>query len=163
MAQIARRTGVSYTVAYGLTRVQQRGFASYSEYRALLAKERGFSSHYEYVEDLLQQRGFSSDSQYREHLAQQKGFLSDSKYREHLSKQRCQQQRNRKVSALVNQRLRQLGRNQSWLARQLGVSRQAASLYVQGKLVPRGDRLGTLLDIICPDHTTRRNLEGLGE
>lgn len=122
-AEIARRTGISYTTVYSLTRVQQRGFASNYEYEV--------------------------------HLAQQRGFESVNEYREYCAQHRTERKANRELGDLVKQKLKELGKNQSWLAEQLGVSRQAASFYAQGKSIPRGVRLVRLLDIVYDDHESK--------
>ena len=49
---------------------------------------------------------------------------------------------------MIDNRLKELGRNQSWLAEQLGVSKQAVSLYVQGKSKPKGEKLDKLFGVL---------------
>jgi len=130
---------------------------------AEIARQTGVSYGSVYGLTRAQQRGFASGYKYEEHLAQEKGFASHYEYVDHLSQQRSKRKRNRKVRGLVRKRLRELGKNQSWLAEELGVSRQAVSLYVQGKSIPRGETLGRLLDIICSDDATRRSLDDVVE
>lgn len=124
-----------------------------------IARQVGVSSSSVYGLTRAHQRGFASDYKYQEYLAQQNGFASRYEYVEHLSQQRSKRKRNRQLRGLVRKRLREIGKNQSWLAEELGVSRQAVSLYVQGKSIPRGKTLGRLLDIICSDDATRRSLD----
>jgi transcriptional regulator with XRE-family HTH domain len=40
--------------------------------------------------------------------------------------------------------LKNLGKNQSWLAEEIGVTRQSVSLYVKGRSVPKDDLLQKL-------------------
>ena len=139
---------VSYSSVYGLTRVLQRGFESLGAYRDHLARAKGFESRSEYEQELVRKRGFESYHEYKKQLA----------------KERTKRGPNRTISQLMKSSLAELGESQSWLARELGVSRQAVSLYAQGKSIPTGETLTQLLDIICPrDPATRRGLDDLVE
>lgn len=106
--EIARQTGVSYFSVYGMTRARQR-----------INPDTG--------------NPFESLTQYHEHLARQrinpdtgKKFKSLSERQDYLARQRIN--KNKELSDLISSRLKELGQNQSWLAEQLGVSRQAVSL-----------------------------------
>ncbi len=89
--KIAKKTGVSYSSVYGLTKLQEKinpetdkPFSSNTEYQNFLAKKKGFASHNKYQEHLLDKQGFTSRHEYQEHLAQEKGFNSRHEYQEHL-------------------------------------------------------------------------------
>ena len=117
-AEIARQTGVSYSSVYGLTRIRQR-----------VNPETG--------------EPFESRNQYQEYTARQRvnpetgePFESRSQYQEYTARQRVNRPENQGLSDLIKKRLKELGRNQSWLSREIGVSRQAVSKYVQGKYTP---------------------------
>ncbi len=127
--EIVKQTRVSYSFVYGLTRAKERGFASRTEYEKHLVKER---------------RGFASLAEYREHLAKERGFASRTKYEQYLAKKRQQRPENQGLGKLIVTRLKELGRNQSWLAREIKVTRQAVSLYAQGRSVPTEDLLESL-------------------
>ncbi len=88
VTEIAKRTKVSYSTAYGNTRAQERGFASLTEYEKHLAQERGFASLTEYEKYRAQERGFASQTDYQKHLAQERGFASRTAYQKHLAQER---------------------------------------------------------------------------
>ena len=98
---------------------------------------------------------FESQTDYLEYRARQrtnpetgKSFESLTKLQQYRARQRTNSKKNRELSDLVKKRLEELEQNQSWLAEQLGVSRQAVSLYAQGKSLPKGEKLEQLLKII---------------
>ncbi len=154
-AEIAKETGVSYGTVCNMTRAQHLGFPSTYDYQQHLLHERGFSSAFEYELFLARRKGFSSAQESREQLALDRGFASDFDYRQHLAGVRSTRTSNRKMSATINRRLSELGRNQSWLADQLGVSRQVVSQYAQGKLVPRGANLEKLVRALTSGEALR--------
>jgi plasmid maintenance system antidote protein VapI len=131
-AEIARQTGVSYSSVYGLTKVRQR-----------VNPETG--------------EPFESQSQYQEYTARQRvnpetgePFESLSQYQEYTARQRVNRPENQGLSDLINRRLKELRRNQAWLAEEMGVTRQAVSLYVKGRSTPTNDllqRLYSSLDV----------------
>ncbi|MEK6872362.1 MAG: helix-turn-helix domain-containing protein [Nanoarchaeota archaeon] len=125
--EIAEQTGVSYSSVWGITKLTEKGFKTYGEY----------------LEHLAQQKGFKTYSEYQVHLAQQRinpetgqAYASRTEYQEHLAQQRQKHPKNKELSGLINLKLEELGRNQSWLAEQLGVSGQTVSQYIQGKSIP---------------------------
>ena len=162
--RIAKSVRVSYASAWGMTEGRRQGFASRSEYQEHLAQQKGFASLTEYHEHLAQQKGFASRSEYQEHLAKERGFASLTKYqehlakergfaslteyREHLAKERSRERPNKELSNLIKSRLKKLKRNQSWLAEQIGVSRQAVSFYATGKTIPQDGTLNRLFAIL---------------
>ena len=156
--EIARRIKVSYTLSYSYTRVKQRGFASYGEYLRHLAKQKGFGSRTKYEKNLAKQKGFGSLNEFQENLAKQKGFGSLNEYQEYLAKKRQERPENQELSDLINKRLKELGKNQSWLARQAGVSREMVSKYAQGKSIPNNDRLKKLYSALEVPYQTLDDL-----
>jgi ribosome-binding protein aMBF1 (putative translation factor) len=113
------------------------------------------------------QRGFASYSEYREYMAGQKGFASDSEYKTYLSKERQRKLENKTLSSLIKKRLRELGENQSWLAREINVTRASVSNYAHGKYTPSRkilERLYSALEIQPPrleDKIPYQKLENL--
>src|SRR3989344_3975891 len=179
MTEIANLTGVSYSTAYKLTRLEQRinpetgqQFSSYGEYQTHLARQRashgehqddlarrkGFSSSGEHQDDLARRKGFSSRGEYQTHLAKQKGFSSRGEYETHLARQRQERPQNQELSDLIKKRLKELGQNQTWLSQQMGVSRQAVSYYVQGKVIPKGEHLPKLYSALEVPYNTLDDL-----
>src|SRR3989344_2138776 len=127
-SEIAMQTGISYSSVYGLTKVRQRvnpetgeKFKSYGDYQDYLARQR--------VNPETEEK-----------------FKSYGDNQDYLARQRVNQ--NKEQSDLIRGRLEEMGKNQSWLAEQLGVSKQAVSLYIQGKSKPRGERLDKLLRVL---------------
>ena len=138
--EIARQTGVPYQLTW--TYVQ--GFASLNKYR----------------EHLAQQQGFASRNEYQEHLVKKKGFASLTEYREHLAEQRQSRPANQELSDIIKNGLKLLGQNQSWLARELGLSRQMVSNYIHGKYLPRQELLEKIQTVLRIDY---RSIDGLVE
>ena len=143
---ISQSVGVSYISAWFMTEGRRRGFGSWNEYQKHLAKERGFGSY----------------GEYREHLAKERGFGSLNEYREHLAKERANRNSNKELSYLIKTRLREIGKNQSWLADQIGVSRQAVSFYSQGKLIPKAEVLNRLFEVFGVERKSK-TLEDIAE
>ena len=73
-----------------------------------------------------------------------KRFISRTEYEEHLARQRQQQPINQKLSDYIKRRLNESGKSQSQLARETGVTKQAMSMYAQGKYIPNEDTLNKL-------------------
>ncbi len=90
-------------------------------------------------ERLAKSRGFISERHLQDYLAKMRGFASHSEYRKEGSRRRQSNPSNQVLGALINRRLEELGENQSWLARRIGLSRQSVSLYALGKVLPKDD------------------------
>lgn len=138
--EIARRIGVSYSCVYGLTRIRQR-----------INPETG--------------EPFASRREYREYSAKRKinpetGGLypSRSEYKKHSAMQRRKRPENQALSKLIKKRLNELRKDQSWLAGEMGVTRQAVSLYVRGKSVPKKDLLQKLYSSLDVPYKTLDDL-----
>ena len=147
--EIARQTGVSYPSVYGLTRVRQRvnpetgqPFESQTQYRDYNTRQR--------VNPETGQP-FESQTQYRDYNARQRvnpetgqPFESRSQYQDYRERQKVNRPENQGLGGLIRRRLKNLGKNQSWLAEEIGVTRQSVSLYVKGRSVPKDDLLQKL-------------------
>ena len=79
---------------------------------------------------------FESLVAYHGHLAELNGYPSRSAYQKEADAERSQRKKYHEVSRLVHAILRRHKENQSWLARYLGLSRQAVTFYAQGKRMP---------------------------
>src|SRR3989338_2814277 len=93
-------------------------------------------------------QGFKNLNEYMEHLAVKKGFKNLSKYREHLAVKRSQRHTNKELSDLIKYSLKKLGKNQTWLAEQIGVTRQTVSSYIHGKNIPLEETLSLLFSTL---------------
>lgn len=102
-----------------------------------ISKQTGVSYSSVYGMTRLRQRTNSERGRY---------FKSRTEYDDWRARQRAE--KNKEFSTLLKYRLNELGKNQSWLAEQLGVTRQAVSLYTQGKLISRGEKFNKLLKIL---------------
>lgn len=136
VAEIARRADVSYSAAYGYTKVRQRGYASRTDYYERLAREKGYASYSEYQRHLITEKGYASLYDYLEFLAKQKGFQSSYEYRKYLASRKQQQPSNQALGSLIKGKLAELGKSQRWLSEQLGVSTGAVSKYAYGRATP---------------------------
>ena len=139
--EIARQTGISYASVYGMTRVKQ-----------MINPETG--------------EEFESNTAYRKYLAKQiinpetgKEFESRTQYEEYLAKQRKERKENRELSDLVKTGLKELGKTQSWLSEQLGVSILMVNNYAQGKSVPKRERLEKLRSILNYNRNKGKSLD----
>ena len=100
---------------------------------------------------------FESLSQLMDYQARQRvnpetglPFESLSQYQEYTARQRTNRPENQRLSKLIQKRLKELGKNQSWLAEKMGVTHQTVSLYVKGRSTPTDDllkRLYSSLDV----------------
>jgi len=91
-------------------------------------------------ERLAKRRGFISERHLRDYLAQKRGFASYTELRKELAKRRQSNPNNQALSELINTKLQELRKNQAWLARRVGLSRQSVSLYGQGKALPKDEK-----------------------
>jgi len=91
----------------------------------------------DYREDLAKQKGFDSYRDHLERLAQGRGFASKNEYRKEMARRKQTKPKNKAVRDLINSKLQEIGKNQAWLARQVGLSRQSISMYAQGKVLPK--------------------------
>ena len=57
-----------------------------------------------------------------------------------MARRRQSNPNNQALSDLINRRLQELGKNQSWLAGRIGLSRQTVSMYGRGKVLPKNDK-----------------------
>ena len=85
-------------------------------------------------------------------------FESRSQYQEYTTKQRVNRPENQGLSELITRRLKELGKNQSWLAEEIGVTRQAVSLYVKGRTTPTNDLLQKLYSSLDVTYETLDDL-----
>jgi DNA-binding XRE family transcriptional regulator len=77
-----------------------------------------------------------------------KPFESLGQLMDYQARQRINRAENQGLSDLIKRRLKELGKNQSWLARELGITRQAVSFYVKGRSIPSDDLLERLYSTI---------------
>ena len=81
-------------------------------------------------------------------------FKSLTELRDYQARQRQRRPENKELGDLMRTRLRELGKNQSWLAGQIGVTRATVSLYAQGKNIPKRELLGRLYSALDVPYQT---------
>ena len=157
-------------------------FSSKAEYEDYNTRQRvnpetgkPFSSKAEYEDYNARQRvnpetgkPFNSQTKYNDYNARQKvnpetgkSFSSLEDLRDYNARQRVN--KNKELSDLVKSRLKKLGKNQSWLAEKLGVSRRIISFYCQGRSMPKKEKLDALLKILNLERAKPESLDNLVE
>jgi DNA-binding XRE family transcriptional regulator len=140
--EIARRASVSRPSVWGYSKAIERGFTSYHSYQKYLTEQRGFTSYHSY----------------QKYLTEQRGFTSYHSYQKYLTEQRQKKSFNKELSNLIIKNLKRLEKNQSWLAKQIGVSREAVSKYTKGKYTPNKEILNKLCSTLKVQYQTLENL-----
>ena len=152
VAEIARRANVPYSTAYGYTRARQRGFASYGEYEEHLARQRINPETGQLFKSLTELLDYQARQRRNPETGQP--FKSLTELRDYQARQRQRRPENKELGDLMRTRLRELGKNQSWLAGQIGVTRATVSLYAQGKNIPKRELLGRLYSALDVPYQT---------
>lgn len=93
-------------------------------------------------------RGYENQYDYQNQRVQQKGFASYNDYVKHLERKRQKNPLNKRLSKLIKKRLKELGKNQSWLAGEIGVSKITISKYKLGKIIPERDNITNLFSAL---------------
>ncbi|MBS3123326.1 helix-turn-helix domain-containing protein [Candidatus Woesearchaeota archaeon] len=96
----------------------------------------------------LKERGFASHTEYKSYTVQKRGFASLTEYQNYLSKENKQKITHKLLSTLITTRLKELGKNQSWLAEELNLTRQMISYYIKGINLPRDYILTNLFSVL---------------
>lgn len=145
---IAKSVGVAISTAWAYSRGRERGFTSKTDYQNRRVSERGFPSNTAYQDYLSREKGFPSFTAYREHLVEVRGFRSYGDYLKNIAEKRRKRPANKALSRLIINRLKREKKNSSWLAEQLGVTRQSVDLYKRGKSIPKKATLEKLFSVL---------------
>ena len=137
--EIASMTNTSYTTAWAYSHLRKSGFNSRAEYELYLIQTK---------------RGYKSRAKYNKAMAKEKGHKSYAKYCNSLAEERQQRNSNIALSCFLAEKSKEQGISQAELARQLGVSRQAVSMYAQGKMLPEEDVLLKIYSILNVPYKT---------
>ncbi len=121
VSDIARELNLNHNTASMYVATFNKGLNSVGDYQNYLAKNRRYDSFIDYIED----------------WAKEKGFKSFYEYNKHSTKERQQKPKYKELAKLIKDRLKELGKNQNWLAAQLGITRQSVSYYIQAKSFPK--------------------------
>ena len=130
----------------------------------------GYTSRKDHREDLVRQRinpetgnNYRSMSEYNNYQARQrinpetgKKYASLREYDEYLAEKR--KKINKKFSRFLINRLEELEKNQSWLAKKIKVTRAATSFYIQGKITPSDDLLNKMSVSLKVNYKTLEDL-----
>ncbi|MFC1742001.1 hypothetical protein ACFL3V_05690 [Nanoarchaeota archaeon] len=185
-SKITRQTGVSYYSVYCMTRDRQRinpetgrPFESQSQLRDYQVRQninpetdRPFESRSQYEKYLARQRinpetgrPFRSRKQLRDYQVRQRinpetdrPFESQKQYQEYTAKQRQKRPENQELSDLIRKRLKKLGKDQAWLAGEMGITCQAVSSYVKCRHIPRKALLEQLFSALDVPYRTMDDL-----
>ncbi len=133
-----------------LQELARRKGTTVPQQREARAKAKGFPSSYRQFEHTLHQQGYHSVVHYQEEWARSKGWKSLNAYKKAKTEARRHQPVNQAISSLLLNRLKAVGKNQRWLAHQLGVNKATIYHWIHGYNLPRQDywqRLCTLLQI----------------
>lgn len=124
-----------------------QGLAKKGYGRKEIAKTTRVSETTVYFYSVTYYKGFASIVAYHEYLARKKGYASRTAYQKQADEKRSQRAEYKELSRLVRDILDRCKRNRSWLAAYLGVSRQAASFYGEGKRMPSQEVYQKLRDL----------------
>jgi hypothetical protein len=169
---------------YLLWLLGKKGFNSFSEYQTSLIQQRnlesvstrteynkylrhknrkprmrnyvaaGFDSEKDYQLHLLKERGFKSERDYAEFLARRKGYVSKAAYSKHLQEQHQEQPIYQKISWVITRFLIDHGKDQKWLAEQIGATRGAVSRYTTARARPGKQLEGKLIAVLGLQYKT---------
>src|SRR3989339_594477 len=117
-------------------------FASLTEYNDYHTRQRTNPETGKLFESLTEYNDYHSRQ--RTNPETGKLFESLTEYNDYHVRQRTSRPENQELSDLIKKRLKELGRNQSWLAEEIEVTKQRVSQYVQGKSFPKEDVLQKL-------------------
>ena len=87
---------------------------------------------------------------YRNYRVKQNGFETYAKYQKCTAEKRQKRKKNRKLSGIIKEKLIELDRNQSWLARRIEMNIGTVSKYANGILFPSKEvlmRISKAIDI----------------
>ena len=98
------------------------------------ALRHGYDSPTKYQRSLLTKRNINSRRDYLQHLAETRGTREKVIERARLA-----------FSEYLTLRLGKLGKTQGWLAKEVGISRNAVNLYVHAEMTPRSNTLVKIL------------------
>jgi hypothetical protein len=157
MTDIPCRTAHDFVAAKGINPETSRHFASRREYEDYKARKnkrinpntgKPFSSAAEYKRYMaatrparyrfiwLRRHGFESMDQYANNLAVDKGFSSRYERDRVLAESRKSKPENQRLSALITERLGEMGKSKAWLAHEIGVSKTMIGYYAAAESYP---------------------------
>ena len=127
---------------------KSKGFNREIDYRNALAKEKGYKNYSEMLKARRKEKGvvlktkipngFQKQIDYLNFLAQKKGYESHNEYLKSKRKKNDNQGLKRQgLSKLITGLLNETGKNQLWLAEQVGISAQSISMYVHAEVYPK--------------------------
>ncbi len=162
--QISERIDVSYSTVYKLTRLKERMnpftlkiFESDKEYKEFFAHTNGFKSYKEYENYRARANGFRSRASYNRAIEKgRKLKIKNEKRKQEEEKRKIIKQN---LGDLILKRLEEFGKTKTWLAKEVGVTREAISKYSRGIYLPGDeDILQNLFSALDVDY---KNLDDL--
>jgi hypothetical protein len=129
---------------------RQKGYASYSDYQLDSMKSRGTNWKKAHAKK-LKKRGLKSDKEYRDDLAKRQGFKSRKQQDVFKVLERQEKPENQELGYLIQTRLAEIGETRTWLAKELGITRQEVSIYTHAKAFPRNGKLERIVELLAVD------------
>jgi ribosome-binding protein aMBF1 (putative translation factor) len=156
ISSIAKSLGISYFSARLMTYGREQGLQNTKDYANYLAERKAskapeapkICNPQKYKESFLKRHDFADQNEYNQDLAERQNFKNYTQYYQFQSKKRSKRAINKELKNLIINGLKNQGQNQSWLAEQLGKTRQTISLYSQGKIFPPKKVLKELISIL---------------
>ncbi len=102
----------------------------------------------ERVNPIAKKLEISYASAYQMTIVREKGFSSSTAYQKHLREKRATEPRTLAFTALFNDSLRTSGFNQHSFSKKSGIPKQTVNDYAHGILIPKEDRLRSMLEIM---------------
>lgn len=115
---------------------------------AEISRELNIPYYRAYEHTYLANRNFNSKKDYESCMIKIRGYKSLYDYRKDLFEKRQTIYREIGFGDIVGKKLEALERNQSWLAEQVGISRQMASFIVNNKAFPSIETLTKIVSIL---------------
>ena len=131
----------------------EAGYDSIGAMRNVWAEERGHKSYHAYQMSILEAKKITP-LQYKKKRAKKNGHKSYQSYGKKLQRLSQRQPQNQSLRLLLKRRLEEMGRSQTWLSGQIDVTRNAISLYAQGKHFPREDILLKIFSTLEVEYKT---------
>jgi DNA-binding XRE family transcriptional regulator len=141
-SQISKKTKTPYATVYALTKVKNRiNPETRKPYKSLTE-----------LMDYNARRRINPETG--------KHFKSLNELTKFQDKRRSSSKLNQNLSSLISYKLTEKEKNASWLANEIGVSRQAVSKYLQGKYLPSEDILKRIFNVLDLPYTSLDDLIG---
>lgn len=161
-------SNASMTYCEYLIGIEQQGFSRPVDEKNSWARQKGYKSYSDYQKTRMELQGLDfqkakakrakkkrlkSVEEYDDYLAVKAGFCSNRARTAFRIFERQQRPDHKELGELIQQKLLETGKTQTWLAGKIGVSKQEVSYYAQAKAFPRDGKLEKLLGVLEVNRT----------